>query len=47
VPTLGPILHSGILLTAFVALILNVFFNGLGSREDAVEAARRTTHGSE
>ena len=47
VPTLGPILHSGILLTAFVAVLLNLFFNGLGSREDAVEAARRTTHGSE
>ena len=47
VPSLGPILHSGILLTAFVAVILNVFFNGVGSREDAMQAARRTTHGSE
>ena len=36
VPTLGPILHSGILLTAFVAVLLNLFFNGVGSREDAV-----------
>ncbi len=47
VPALGPILHSGILLTAIVAVLLNVFFNGLGSRDDAVAAARRTTHGSE
>jgi NCS2 family nucleobase:cation symporter-2 len=47
VPALGPILHSGILLTAFFAVALNVFFNGVGSREDAVAAARRSTHGSE
>ena len=47
IPTLGPILHSGILLTAILAVLLNLFFNGIGSREDAVEAARRTTHGSE
>jgi len=47
VPELGPLLHSGILLTAFAAVILNLYFNGLGSREDAVQAARRTTHGSD
>jgi NCS2 family nucleobase:cation symporter-2 len=47
VPALGPILHSGILLTAFFAVALNVFFNGVGSREDAIAAARRSTHGSE
>ncbi len=47
VPALGPILHSGILLTAFVAVLLNLFFNGLSNRDDAVAAARRTTHGSE
>jgi len=47
VPTLAPILHSGILLTAFVAVLLNLYFNGLGSREDSVSAARRTSHGSE
>jgi NCS2 family nucleobase:cation symporter-2 len=46
-PSLAPILHSGILLTAFVAVLLNLFFNGIGSREDAAAAARRTTHGSE
>ena len=47
VPTLEPILSSGILLTAFVAILLNLFFNGLGSRADAIAAAKRTTHGSE
>jgi NCS2 family nucleobase:cation symporter-2 len=46
-PTLGPILGSGILLTTFVAVLLNLFFNGMGSHEDAVAAARRTSHGSE
>ena len=46
-PSLGPILHSGILLTAFVAVVLNLFFNGLASHTDAIAAARRTTHGSE
>ena len=47
VPTLEPILSSGILLTAFVAILLNLFFNGLGSRADAIAAAKRTTHGSD
>ena len=47
VPTIGPILNSGILLTAFVAVLLNLFFNGVASREDAVAAAKRATHGSE
>lgn len=46
-PGLGPILHSGIMLTAFFAVVLNLFFNGMGNREDAVAAIRRTTHGSE
>jgi hypothetical protein len=30
-----------------VAVLLNLFFNGLSSRADAVAAAKRTTHGSE
>jgi len=47
VPSLIPLLHSGILLTALVAVLLNLFFNGLSSRADAVAAAKRTTHGSE
>jgi uric acid transporter len=46
-PSLGPILHSGIILTAIVSVVLNVFFNGIGSREEAAAAAARTTHGSE
>jgi NCS2 family nucleobase:cation symporter-2 len=46
-PTLGSILGSGILLTTFVAVLLNLFFNGMGSHEDAVAAARRTSHGSD
>jgi len=47
VPALDPLVHSGILLTAFAAVLLNLYFNGLGSREDAEEAARRTAHGVE
>ncbi|HRK19008.1 MAG TPA: nucleobase:cation symporter-2 family protein [Hyphomicrobiaceae bacterium] len=47
VPSLGPILHSGIILTAIVSVALNLFFNGLQSREEAAAAAARTTHGSE
>lgn len=46
-PAFGPILHSGILLTAFVAVALNLFFNGLGSREETEAALKRTTHGTE
>ena len=46
-PSLGPILHSGIILTAIIAVVLNVFFNGIASREEAEAAAQRTTHGSE
>ena len=46
-PSLGPILHSGIILTAIVSVLLNLFFNGLSSREEAAAAAARTTHGSE
>ena len=46
-PYMKPILDSGILLTAFVAVVLNLMFNGLGSHDDAIVAARRTTHGTE
>ena len=46
-PWLNPIVHSGIILTAIVAVGLNVFFNGIGTREGAMDAARKTTHGSE
>ena len=34
---LGPILNSGIMLTAISAVLLNLYFNGIGSR-DAVES---------
>jgi uric acid transporter len=44
---LSPILHSGILLTAIAAVVLNLYFNGIVSQADAQAAARRTTHGSE
>jgi NCS2 family nucleobase:cation symporter-2 len=46
-PETSPIFGSGILLTAIVAVALNLFFNGIGSRAEAVDAARRTTHASE
>ncbi len=32
---LGPVLHSGILLTSIAALLLNLFFNGFQSAEEA------------
>lgn len=42
---LDPITHSGILLTAFSAVLLNLFFNGLGTsaaaRAAAADAARK------
>jgi NCS2 family nucleobase:cation symporter-2 len=44
---LSPILHSGILLTAISAVVLNLYFNGIVSQAEAQAAAKRTTHGSE
>ena len=44
---LSPILHSGILLTAISAVVLNLYFNGVVSQAEAQAAAKRTTHGSE
>jgi len=45
---LQPLLESGILLCALVAVILNAFFNGLGSKAaaeaDAVAAASSAQH---
>ncbi len=46
-PMLKPVLESGILLTALVAVLLNLFFNGSESRDDAAAAARRPAHGTE
>jgi len=37
--SLAPLLNSGILLAAIVAVILNLYFNGLGSAEDARRSA--------
>ena len=44
---LSPLLHSGILLAAIAAVLLNLFFNGLGSQEEAKARARDSSHGSE
>jgi uric acid transporter len=40
---LGPLLHSGILLTAIVAVALNLFFNGWQASAEAREAARKAS----
>ena len=45
--SLQPLLESGILLTAISAVLLNLFFNGLVSQDEASAAAARTTHGAE
>ena len=37
---LGPILNSGILLTAIAAVLLNFYFNGVSDRTTAVSAAQ-------
>ena len=37
--SLGPILESPILLTAIVAITLNIFFNGIGLRKPQNDAA--------
>jgi len=42
----GPILNSGILLTATTAVLLNIYFNGLGSRA-AAAAVQETAELSE
>ncbi len=38
---------GGILQAAIVAVLLNAFFNGVGSAEEARTAAAATTHGAE
>ena len=45
--SLSSLLHSGILLAAISAVLLNLYFNGLASNEEAHAAARDNTHGSE
>ena len=44
---LSPLLHSGILLAAIAAVLLNLFFNGIGPADDAHAAAAANAHGSE
>ncbi len=44
---LSPLLHSGILLAAISAVILNAYFHGMGSGEEARRSAAASTHGSE
>ena len=44
---LKPLLESGILLASIAAVVLNVYFNGLGSAEDAHEAATHAAHAAE
>ncbi|HRK23512.1 MAG TPA: nucleobase:cation symporter-2 family protein [Beijerinckiaceae bacterium] len=43
----GPLLHSGILLAAIVAVILNLYFNGVKSQAEAEAEAAASSHGSE
>ena len=42
-----PFTHSGIVLGTIVAVVLNVFFNGIQSREEAMRNAAANTHGTE
>jgi xanthine permease len=44
---LHPLLESGILLAAIVAVLLNAFFNGVATSAEARAAAAATTHGAE
>jgi uric acid transporter len=44
---LSPLLHSGILLAAISAVVLNAYFHGLGSDKEARRSAAESTHGSE
>lgn len=43
----SPITHSGILLAAMAAVLLNLFFNGMRSESEARASAAATTHGAE
>ncbi|KAF0231349.1 MAG: nucleobasecation symporter-2 NCS2 [Beijerinckiaceae bacterium] len=44
---MAPLLHSGILLAAVSAVVLNLYFNGVKSRAEAAAEAAASTHGSE
>lgn len=45
--SIHPLIESGILLAAISAIILNLFFNGVKSEEEAEREAAANTHGSE
>lgn len=45
--SIHPLIESGILLAAVMAVILNAFFNGVKSDEQAKKDASENTHGSE
>jgi NCS2 family nucleobase:cation symporter-2 len=44
---LHPLIESGILLASLAAVLLNVFFNGLKSDEEAARESAANTHGAE
>lgn len=44
---LSPMLHSGILITAVLAVVLNVYFNGVKDQSEAEQEAAESSHGSE
>ena len=44
---LQPLLHSGILLASIAAVLLNLYFNGLSSRDEAARAAAAGAHQAE
>jgi NCS2 family nucleobase:cation symporter-2 len=44
---LQPLLHSGILLASIAAVLLNLYFNGLSSRDEAGRAAAAGAHHAE
>jgi len=44
---LKPLLESGIILTTIVSVILNLYFNGIGSSREAAEGARTAAHAAE
>ncbi len=44
---LSPLLHSGILLAAIAAVLLNIYFNGIVSQNEAEASAKANSHGSE
>ncbi|AEI76307.1 nucleobase:cation symporter 2 (NCS2) family transporter [Cupriavidus necator N-1] len=43
----GPFTHSGIVLGTIVAVALNLFYNGIQSREEAMRNAAANSHGTE